>query len=59
MVSERAFMLSVLLGGTPKIAVIRASAMIALIALVDWRVEGEIPLGFLYLFPMMLVGSAL
>jgi len=52
-------MLSVLLGRTPRIALIRASAMIGLIAFVDWRVEGDIPLGFLYLFPMMLVGSAL
>jgi len=33
--------------------------MIALIAFVDWRIEGDIPLGFLYLFPMLLVGSAL
>lgn len=33
--------------------------MIALIAFADWRVEGNIPLGFLYLFPMLLVGSAL
>ena len=33
--------------------------MIALIAFVDWRVEGNIPLGFLYLFPMLLVGSVL
>jgi PAS domain S-box-containing protein len=33
--------------------------MIALIALADWRVEGNIPLGFLYLFPMLLVGSVL
>jgi PAS domain S-box-containing protein len=33
--------------------------MIALIAFADWRVEGNIPLGFLYLFPMLLVGSVL
>lgn len=33
--------------------------MIALIAFADWRIEGNIPLGFLYLFPMLLVGRAL
>jgi len=33
--------------------------MIAAIALLDWRVVGEIPLGFLYLAPMLTVGSAL
>ena len=33
--------------------------MIALIALADWRVEKDLPLGFLYLFPMLLVGNAL
>ena len=33
--------------------------MIAIIALVDWRIEGNIPLGFLYLFPMLLAGSVL
>jgi PAS domain S-box-containing protein len=33
--------------------------MIAAIALADWRVEGNIPLGFLYLFPMLLAGSVL
>ncbi len=33
--------------------------MIGVIAFADWRVEGNIPLGFLYLFPMLLVGSVL
>ncbi len=33
--------------------------MTALIAAVDWRIEGNIPLGFLYLFPMLLAGSVL
>lgn len=33
--------------------------MTAAIALVDWRVEGDIPLGFLYLVPMLLAGSVL
>jgi PAS domain S-box-containing protein len=32
--------------------------MIAIIAFADWRIERNIPLGFLYLFPMLLVGSA-
>ncbi len=33
--------------------------MIGAIAFADWRIEGDIPLGFLYLFPMLVVGSAL
>ena len=36
-----------------------AGALIALIALVDWRVVGEVPLGFLYLLPMLMVGKVL
>ena len=52
-------MLSFLLRGSPKAVLLRAAIMIAAIALADWRIEREIPLGFLYLFPMLLVGSAL
>ena len=33
--------------------------MIALIGLLDWVIKANIPLGFLYLLPMLLVGSAL
>jgi len=33
--------------------------MIGVIALVDWWVVGEIPLGFLYLLPMLTIGVAL
>jgi PAS domain S-box-containing protein len=33
--------------------------MIGVIAFADWRVEKDLPLGFLYLFPMLLVGSVL
>jgi two-component system, LuxR family, sensor kinase FixL len=52
-------MLYSLLGGSRKTVLIRAGAMIALIAFADWRIEGNIPIGFLYLFPMLLVGSVL
>jgi len=52
-------MLFFLLRGSRKTVLIRAGAMIALIALADWRVEGNIPIGFLYLFPMLLMGSVL
>ncbi len=38
---------------------IRAAAMIAIVAVTDWRIEGNVPLGFLYLFPMLLAGSVL
>lgn len=53
----RIIMLSFLLRGTPRAVLARALVMTALIALVDWRIEGNIPLGFLYLFPMLLAGS--
>src|ERR1700743_1279788 len=45
--------------GDKRSALLRATVMIAAIALVDWWVVGEIPLGFLYLAPMLAVGSAL
>ena len=47
-----------LLLGSRKAILLRAGILIAIIALADWKVEGEIPLGFLYLFPMLLAGSA-
>ncbi|HZD47494.1 MAG TPA: PAS domain-containing protein, partial [Silvibacterium sp.] len=40
-------------------ALIKAGIMIAAIAFVDWLVVGEIPLGFLYLAPMLIVGGVL
>lgn len=52
-------MLSFILRGGDKSILFRAGFMVALIALVDWRIEGNIPLGFLYLFPMLLVASVL
>jgi len=55
----RTFMLSFLLRGTRKAVLLRAGLMTGLIALSDWRIEGNIPLGFLYLFPMLLAGSVL
>ena len=38
---------------------VRAIVLIALIAVVDWRVETNVSLGFLYLFPMLMVGVSL
>jgi len=55
----RTFMLSYFLRGTTKVVLGRAALMTAVIAVTDWRIEGNIPLGFLYLFPMLLVGSVL
>jgi two-component system sensor kinase FixL len=52
-------MLSFLLRGSRGAAFFKAAVMIALIAFADWRVEKDLPLGFLYLFPMLLVGSVL
>lgn len=48
-----------LLGGSRTAVFLRAMGMTVLIALADWHIKGNIPLGFLYLFPMVLCGSAL
>lgn len=45
--------------GDRRAILLRAGAIIAAIALLDWRVVGQIPLGFLYLLPMLMVGSVL
>ena len=52
-------MLSFFLRGSRRATLVRAAVMTLAIALADWRIEGNIPLGFLYLFPMLLVGSIL
>jgi len=52
-------MYEVLFKGTRRSVLLRAAASIAAIALLDWRVIAEIPLGFLYLIPMVMVGSVL
>src|ERR1700682_2148839 len=52
-------MLTFLLRRRTTSVLLRAGLMIALIAFADWKIEGNIPLGFLYLFPMLLVGSVL
>jgi two-component system, LuxR family, sensor kinase FixL len=52
-------MLSFFLRGDRKAVLFKAALMIGLIAFADWRVEKDLPLGFLYLFPMLLVGSVL
>jgi PAS domain S-box-containing protein len=52
-------MYAVFFNGDKRSALLRAGIMIIAIALVDWWVVGEIPLGFLYLAPMLAVGGAL
>ena len=44
------------LRGTPR--VVLAGVLIAAIAIVDWRVDPPISFGFLYLAPILLVGTA-
>jgi len=39
--------------------VLESGILIAAIALLDWRIVGEIPLGILYLLPMLMLGGAL
>jgi len=38
---------------------VRAAAIIAAISLLDWKVAAEVPLGFLYIFPILLVSRVL
>ena len=43
--------------GTRRAVLARAGLLIAVIALIDWRVDLNISFGFLYLFPILLVGT--
>jgi two-component system, LuxR family, sensor kinase FixL len=52
-------MLSFFLRGSRTQLLIRAGVMVAVVALFDWRVEGNVFFGFLYLFPMLLLGNCL
>ena len=52
-------MTSVLRGRPRRIVLLEAGGLILLIALADWQVDAEVPLGFLYLLPMFVVGAAL
>ncbi len=40
-----------------RVVLLRAAILIVVIALVDWRVIAQVPLGFLYLIPILMVGS--
>jgi two-component system sensor kinase FixL len=44
---------------SPRTVLITAAILIALIAVTDWRVELNVTLGFLYLFPLVLLGTKL
>lgn len=50
-------MYALLFRGNKRAVLLRAGLFIAAIALLDYAVVGEIPLGFLYLVPMLMVGS--
>jgi two-component system, LuxR family, sensor kinase FixL len=52
-------MLSPLLRGSKRSVLFRAGFLIAAIALIDWRLANDLPLGFLYLLPMLMVGRIL
>ncbi len=50
---------SAMFQGSRAAVLLRAAVLIAAIAVLDWLVVAEIPLGFLYLLPMLMVGSVL
>src|SRR5258707_1959007 len=55
---QEIFVVRFLLGSRTTVLV-WASLLIAVIALADWHFEDNIAFGFLYLFPMILVGTSL
>jgi len=55
---EESFVVRVLQGSRTTI-LLWAAILIAVIALVDWHFENNISFGFLYLFPMLMVGGCL
>ncbi|HTB97039.1 MAG TPA: ATP-binding protein [Terracidiphilus sp.] len=52
-------MFGLFIGHDRRSVLIKVGSLIALIALVDWWIVGEIPLGFLYLAPLAMAGSVL
>ena len=48
-----------MLPGSSRTALISAGILIAAVALTDWKVQINATLGFLYIFPMVLLGTAL
>ncbi|WP_348266434.1 PAS domain-containing sensor histidine kinase [Edaphobacter paludis] len=52
-------MLSSVFQGSKKSVLVSTSVLIVVIALIDWRAINELPLGFLYLLPMLMVGRIL
>lgn len=54
-----ATMFSSFFSGSKRATLIWAGALIVLIAVVDWLVVEDVPLGFLYLLPMLMLGKVL
>jgi PAS domain S-box-containing protein len=52
-------MFTSLLGGRTRNVLLRAGVLIAAVAAVDWLLDNEMPLGFLYILPMLMVGRVL
>ena len=52
-------MYAALFQGNRRTVLLRAGLLIVVIAILDWWVVGEMLLGFLYLVPMLMVGSVL
>ncbi len=50
---------SSIFGGSKRASLVWAGVLITLIALVDWSVVEDVPLGFMYLLPMLILGRVL
>jgi PAS domain S-box-containing protein len=52
-------LVSILFLGSRRAVAAKACAFTAVVAFIDWRVIAQIPLGFLYLIPMAMIGSSM
>jgi two-component system, LuxR family, sensor kinase FixL len=59
MLSSMSFSSSSFAKGSKSLSILTAAVLTAMIALIDWRVADEVPLGFLYLLPMLMFGRVL
>jgi two-component system, LuxR family, sensor kinase FixL len=57
--SSQSTMYAVIFQGSKRAVLMRVGVLIAVIAFVDWRVIAQVPVGFLYLVPMVMMGSVL
>src|SRR5579864_5170745 len=58
-IKESKYMIQRVLRWGPATRLLLAATLVALIALADWRIVFNATLGFLYIFPMVLLGTVM